>query len=403
MNIFVKRHTPFIVTAALLSTIVISPWAQASPPQNVGPSVGKCTPTSVSNQSSVLGYCNTSGVNQAWYATSSTSFTGLPPLQAGQSCVSDYLGINVMSGTCDQLLGTVLGKVPVTWSVASPASSPTKLLPLPLDTGATINGATQFGHVAGQSISLLGNTAVVWRLQDTGTPTQVSARNDNCQSADISDALSNGYPYVALNCPHLLTNSSAEVAIYDGTHFVLKPLRLPTGAQYCEVIAINNQNQAAGSCYYANNPIATFWSSFDGEPTTLISTDRLPTASAFLNEQGSIIVNATASASQTLPIFWVATSNITQQIPIPANFNTCKANDFSQAANTLIMTCAANDFNVPVTVFSWTPNGGLSSVEPAQGTTIYRARSVSVSGTVGAGYSKTNDTADPRAFFAPLP
>jgi hypothetical protein len=406
MKLFSK---PVFTGVALLPMLAMFTSVHAGQPQPVGPTEGRCTATGVAETSRVLGYCITGGVKKAWFRDANpTELINLKPLQANRSCDSSFLSNNVMTGTCDQLLGAVLGKVPVFWPVADPKSDPKRLMPLALDTGADVLAATLFGNAAGQSITLLGNTAVVWPFEKRGEPVQVSIRNDNCRVAAVADSNINGSTLVALNCPHVLGNPTATVATFNGSSYVMKPLKLPTAAKYCEVTGINSQAQAAGTCHYAINTstatAAAFWSGIDAEPKTFVTTDLLATEAAYLNDQSSVIVNAITPSKAKLPIFWPAsTAAAPLQIPLPQNFNTCLANALARSTNTVLMTCGSNDLAVPVTAYTWSPNGGLNSIQPAPGADSYRGTAITASALEAVGHFKASPQANSQAFFTPLP
>lgn len=400
MKAFVK---PLIIVASLLPMFAQVNSVQASQPVPVGPDTGECRASGVLETTRVLGYCVENGVKKAWFRNANpTKLIYLKPLQANRSCDSSFLTLNVMTGTCDQLLGPVLGRVPVFWRVAIPNEEPKRLQPLPLDTGAELRAATLFGNVAGQSITLLGNTAVVWPFEKRGEPVQVSVRNDNCRVAAIVDSNADSSTLVALNCPHLLGNPKATIATFNGTKYVMKALKLPPAATYCEVVGINSQSQAAGTCHYANNfTAATYWSGPDAEPKTLVSTENYPVEVAHFNNNGSAIVKVMPAQNHEIPAFWRTSTDDADPLPMPQNFNNCRVEALAVSVDTALMTCASGDLSIPNTVFSWSPNGGLNSVQPAAGVDEYVGEAISSSALEAVGSFQAGSKI--RAFISTLP
>ncbi|MBF6031677.1 hypothetical protein H8F23_00270 [Pseudomonas sp. P155] len=400
MSAFVK---PLIAVASLLPMFTLVNNVQASQPQPVGPDTGECRASGVLETSRVLGYCVVGGVKKAWFRNANpTELINLKPLQANRSCDSSFLSQNIMTGTCDQLLGPVLGKVPVFWRVAFPKDEPKRLQPLPLDTGAELRASTLFGNVAGQSITLLGNTAVVWRVEKGGEPIQVSLRNDNCRVAAIADSNADSSTLVALNCPHLLGNPKATIATFNGTKYVMKTLKLPPAATFCDVVGINSKSQAAGTCHYANNfTAATYWSGPDAEAKTLVSTENYSVEVAFLNNNGSAIVKVLVAQNQEVPAFWRTSTADADPLPTPQNFNNCRVDALALSVDTALMTCASENLSIPNTVFSWNPNGGLNSIQPTAGSDEYVGEAISNSALEAVGSFQAGPNI--RAFISTLP
>ncbi|MFJ2478724.1 hypothetical protein ACIOWE_00435 [Pseudomonas sp. NPDC087598] len=394
---------PLITAVSLLPMFALVNSAQAGQPIPVGPDSGDCRASGVMETTRVLGFCVVSGVKKAWFLNANpTELINLKPLQANRSCDSSFLSQNVMTGTCDQLLGAVLGKVPVFWRVASPKDPPKRLQPLPLDTGAELRASTLFGNVAGQSITLLGNTAVVWRFEKGGEPVQVSARNDNCRVAAIADSNADGSTLVALNCPHLLGNPKATVATFNGSTYVMKSLKPPPAATYCEVVGINGQGQAAGTCHYANHvTTANYWSGPDAEAKTLESTENYPVEVVFFNNNGVAIVKVLVAQNHEVPAFWRTSTPDAEPLPTPQNFENCRADALALSVDTTLMTCASGDLSVPNTVFTWSPNGGLNSIPPAVGTDEYAGEAISNSALEAVGSFQAGPSI--RAFISTLP
>lgn len=400
MNIHLNR---LIILAALLSASTLLSTAQAGQPELAGPSEGSCTTTGVVEPSRIAGYCVVDGVKKAWYQSSlPTVLINLKPLPNHVSCDSGFLSLHLITGTCDPQPGSAQSKVPVFWPVVSPQGDPLPFEPLARDTSSEVLASTLFGNVAGQSNGPSGGTAVVWFLAKKGEPQQVSTRNDNCRIAAISDSGVDSTTLVALNCPNASGTSTANVATFNGTDYSMKALKLPATASYCEAKGINGQHQVAGTCHYADNTTAaTFWSGFAGEPKVLPSVESFSTEALFLNGLGNMVANVVTPAKK-LPLFWPASAAQAQQVPMPTRFDFCQANAFAQSADTLLMTCAANDLTVPVTVFTWSPGATAHAIQPAPGADAYRGMAISTSASEAVGHFKPAPNVI-RAFISHLP
>jgi hypothetical protein len=285
--------------------------------------------------------------------------------------------------------------------VASPKDEPKRLKPLANDTGAKISASSSFG-VGGQSITLLGHTAVVWRFEKGGEPTQVSTRNDNCQVAAVADSIADGSSLVALNCPHLLGNPKANIATFNGSKYVMTVLKLPPAATYCEVVGINSKRQAAGTCHYANNlTAATYWSGPDAEAKTLESTENYSVEVVQFNNNGSAIVKVLVAQNHEIPAFWRTSTADAAPLPTPQDFNNCRVDALARNVDTALMTCASGNLSIPNTVFTWSPTGGLNTIQPATGTDEYVGEAITDSALEAVGSFQAGPTI--RAFISTLP
>jgi len=386
MNFSLARPTVIPTTVLLpLLMSMLSP-AQAAPPQAVlvGPTGKICLTAAVTDNGNVLGACIKQTPEQTWFFRPPSSFTYLRPLVAGRSCVPFHMGVNVMVGGCNPLLGA---KVPVTWSLNTPSARPIQLKPLPLDLTAEYRAANLFGHVAGQSSGVAGPTAVIWPLFGEGKPIMVSNLYDNCKVVDINDEANNGLPNIALNCGIV-----PKVAIYNGTEYVLSTLKVPADVNNCVLTAINNSNRAAGTCEYADGPDrAAFWSSFDAVPTTLVSANGYATETQFFNENDLIVVKETNTTpgQKVRQRLWRQVPNQAPYVPLPSGCNLIQVDALAQAVDKTIMTCVPTDSNAPLGVYTWSPAEGLTEVLGMAGTGDNLAKAISISGTLGGGYGVT--------------
>lgn len=316
-----------------------SGWVSAGAPQ-----AGKqCETDAINNSGEEVGYClpaNDNGPEVAWVSLNQGTPTKLAPLAANEGCQADAVAANgVISGYCLDTHGVQFA---VTW--ASPASTPTKLAPLPLLSGlnlapdvATFSaGENQSGAVVGGSTGALGSedsTVVMWPAS-SGNPIQVSSYGDNCDPVDITDSNgSGGQPNVAMNCPDPANpgTSYGKVAQYTCALNLLcgynaAVLPIPTGYANCEVEAMNNALQAVGTCHTqapANGQAqeqAAYWASPTSQPVLLQAVtgqSGTPSSEADgINNNGNVLVEFQTSAGVTNIAYWVPSSTTATSIPL---------------------------------------------------------------------------------------
>jgi len=303
--------------------------AHAATLQSFGHAAGaQCVATDVSDSSAVVGSgavvgtCSkppsiagesTNGLAAAWYATTGTSGTPgaqirLQPLVSGHSCTA--AGVTMSGriiGSCDRASGVSTG---VHWTDSALSAPPVELSPLPglLGLGADIStaatGYNQFGSVIGQSFADKASTAVVWP-RGSGTPVQVSTRNDDCIATDVMEQSAAGNPTILLNCPYVGLDASLrntvvpQLATPTGLlgAYVMTPLAKNSSATDCVAQSINATSRIAGSCRLPVAPfvVAATWASPSGAAAIINVRDAnnlvLASASEGLNDLGHMVIS----------------------------------------------------------------------------------------------------------------
>ncbi|MGN6321208.1 MAG: hypothetical protein ACTHNE_05760 [Dyella sp.] len=359
----------------------------------------QCGSSGVNDNAVVVGNCtpaNATGPLIAWVAPNGVEEL-LAPLASGQSCsAAGVTDGNVVIGSC---LDANNASFAVTWPVSSP-NSITVLQSLPglLGLGADVStGATSFdqnGVIGGESVSATGNsTAVIW-LNGSSTAVAVSNRNDNCGIADINNSNVNGAPSVALDCPNASGTTTAYIAQVTGGllgtgllgAYAKTPLPVPSGSSNCVVVAVNDNVQALGTCYFpGGSPQAAFWPSVSSAPI-LLSGGGLPdgtrTAGAFLNNNDDVVVQYQDTSGKTQSAFWDTNAALLYLI-LPVSGGTRTAATGLADNGTVILN--SEDGNQQVQGTKWTVGSGTVAYGDYGGGLESVTTSISQSGNYTAG------------------
>lgn len=329
----------------------------------------QCAADAINNDGVAVGTCipaSGSGAEVPWIALTAGTQTPLSTLAGGQPCSTNGIANNgVIIGSCTSASGNAFA---VIWSASAPDHAPIALSPLPgllgllpdVSTGAT--GYNQVGAVMGVSINAAGvGTAVLWP-NGNSTPIMVSSEGDSCVPADVNDT-SSFAPPVALDCSNAAGTMTAKIARPTGLlgSYVATPLPIPSGSTYCTVSAINNNNQALGTCHNPapDVPRAAFWPTFSSQPTTLNALSGNPrNVGMFLNNQGHVVFGYQDADGHGNVGFWNPSTNITTLIPPLTGGKQTSATAFGD--NDLVLLVSENSAENGQAA-EWTPSGGTVS------------------------------------------
>lgn len=277
-----------------------------------GIEVGTCTPG------------NQTGPSVAWVALTAGTQTPLPPLVTGQSCTAGGItNDGEITGSCINANDVPIA---VTWNAATPANAPVEraplggLLGLGADVRSQATGYNQKDNVIGVSVNGSGNgTSVVW-VDGSSTPIAVSTQGDNCAAVDVNDTLVNGEPSVALDCPNASGTVTAKIAEDDALlgGYQANALPIPSGADYCTVNAINDEDEMSGTCYFPAPavPETAYWATPTSTPTLLTTLSGGPrNQGMFLNNLGHVVFSYQTATGQTDSGFWNPATGVVTSIP----------------------------------------------------------------------------------------
>lgn len=285
------------------------------------PNAAQCVPEDINNSGLTVGNCTAnSGTKNSfpWVADGATHTqqVTLPYLVTGQPCGVWGISNNAIAiGSCRDALSASYA---VRWNTASPSSAPEKLdalpatllLPLlrPKDKYTAGRAYNDQGDVVGNSYNADNDGTAVFYPNGVSTPTRVSNWDDNCRPSAVNLPTS-GNLMISLNCPNNQGSNTAKVAEKNGASFTITNLTIPTGANFCTVVHVNNRSQFIGTCHYPNEEInvtsTAFWSSKTATPILLTLSSGSKNAAITLNNSGIALVTQVLDDGKNQYMIWL--------------------------------------------------------------------------------------------------
>lgn len=377
----------------------------------------QCLATSINDNGQAVGNCSPPSANANNLPWVAAQLGGpqqpLAPLTSGQPCRVGAIANNGrILGNCADAANLAFA---VIWSGSTPGSVPTKLNPLPgtflfpllrpSDVQTSAVAINQQGAVLAHSISASDAQTVVLYIAGNGTPLRISDYGDNCTGVDVNSALINGYPSLIMNCLGTNATPVPKVAVRGGSGYVTHPLPVATGASYCRVAGINDQNQAVGTCVFPdsddNVPQTAFWPTPSSQPKLLTLPLNAKNVGVAINNAGHILARRGDPTGIPKDLFWEDTNNsfgIRPILPLSGSVTT-QAVGFAHN-DTVALNCT-NSAQYPTACF-WTPAGGTQAFTPINGGLKSTLTAISLSGAFVAG-GATDSALNANAVGATFP
>lgn len=414
MNITtIKTASLFMSVVALTGFCLL---ANAATYIDLGHAAGpQCIATGVNDHGMAVGNCSSatpSAIGAPWVdnVTTSGGEISLANLDPGKPCVARGIANSgKVVGSCAHGNNISFG---VSWDSSSPSSGPTQLSPLPpititiiivgittrpADKSTKVSAFNQSGDIVGSSLDKNKvETVVIYLSAGGGIPRQVSDLGDNCVATSVNATLLNGYPSVAMNCPDANGTRRATVALRSSALAYSKvTLLMPAGTTLCEVVAINNQSQLAGTCAPSGSndvPEIVFWSSPTATPIVLTMPGNAQTKAVNLNNLGHIVGEVADSQGRTQTLFWDPATGPTGGIVAVPPSGAMATVPIALADNDTIALNSSDSNQYPAGC-TWIPPGPVSCIAPLSGGKKSGLSSISENGAYAVGDAKDSTQA----------
>ncbi|MGY2273121.1 MULTISPECIES: hypothetical protein [Pseudomonas] len=342
----------------------------------------QCLATSINDNGQAVGNCSpasASANNVPWVAAQlGGPQQPLAPLASGQPCSVGAIANNGrLLGKCTDAANLSFA---VIWSASTPGSAPTKLNPLagtflfpllrPADVQTSAMAISQQGAVLAQSISASGAQTVVLYTAGNGTPLRISDYGDNCNGIDVNSALINGYPSLIMNCLGANATPVPKVAVRGSSGYATSSLPVATGASYCTVAGINDQNQVVGTCVFPDSddhvPQTAFWPTPFSQPKLLTLPLNAKNFGLAINNAGHLLARRGDPTGIPQILFWENPNDSFGIRPIQplSGSVTTQAVGFAHD-DTVAMIC--ENSAQYITACTWTPNSSTQALGPING------------------------------------
>ncbi|WP_248747373.1 HAF family protein [Pseudomonas sp. MWU12-2037] len=321
--------------------------------------------------------------------------TILTPLFSNEACAAGKpTDTGVIPGVCQNSVGVA---TPVFWNAAN-NNPPTAEQPLPGLLGLAAGVRAELTAInnaqIGAGVSIDGTdtgTPVTW--SNTGVPTALNPplldSNTNCSVADINNAAT---PAVVGNCPAGAAGSGKSRAVYwSSPTAAFAVLSLPSGADYCNAMEINDSGQIMGECIFLVTGTPDVhktvqWGSGGTGPTVLLTVNgstSLRNWPVDQNSSGEIAFNHEVNGGYVLPGIWTTSSTNGIGIAAPTGSSEAAATAISDTG--VVSICAEVGGNEEAAV----SHGGAAPILIAalSGGHNDCATAISKNGTYVAGYS----------------